>query len=117
MCQVAAPRRRPAKTIASTRCRWSAQPGWPDRVEGRERFVALAEAGRRATPLRFDACRDVVVHETGDPECLVVEYQLVGAVTTTGAPASAPVVAVLRVHDGQITSWREYHIIAALVRQ
>src|SRR5690348_3423571 len=62
-----------------------APPGWPDRVEGRQRFAALAEAGRRAMPLRFDHCHDVIVHETSDAAHIVVEYQLSGTLTTTGA--------------------------------
>jgi ketosteroid isomerase-like protein len=91
-------------------------PGWPSRIEGRERFVALAEAGRRAMPLRFDECRDVIVHETTTANVLV-EYQLGGTHTTTGRAVSTPVIAVLNVHDGQITRWREYHNLAALLQQ
>lgn len=94
-----------------------APPGWPSRVEGRQRFVALAEAGRHAMPLQFDHCHDVIVHETSDAANILVEYQLGGTLTTTGAPVVAPVIAVLRVHDGQITHWREYHNIAALLHQ
>jgi uncharacterized protein len=92
-------------------------PGWPSRIEGRQRFVALAVAGRQALPLRFDGCQNVVVHDTTDPGCIVVEYELVGTVPTTSSPVSAPVIAVFRVHDGRVTHWREYHNIAALSQQ
>jgi ketosteroid isomerase-like protein len=94
-----------------------APPGWSSRIEGRQQFAALAEAGRRAMPLRFDNCRDVVVHETANAANIVVEYQLGGTVTTTGAPVTAPAIALLEVHDGRITRWREYQNIAALLQQ
>ena len=94
-----------------------APPGWPSRVEGRERFVALAEVGRRTMPLRFDQCHDVIVHETADNADVIVEYQLGGTLTSTGAPVVAPVIAVLRIHNGLISHWREYHNIAALLHQ
>lgn len=92
-----------------------APTGWPTRVEGREQFVALSEAGRRATPLRFHACRDVIVHDTVDPTTVLVEYRLEGTVTTTGASVTAPVMALLHIHDGRIRQWREYQNVAALL--
>jgi ketosteroid isomerase-like protein len=94
-----------------------APPGWPSRIQGRQQFVALAEAGREAMPIRFEDCRNVVIHDTADPEGMVVEYELVGTVTTTSMPASAPVIAVFRVQDGRIAHWREYHNIVAMVQQ
>lgn len=48
-----------------------------------ERRNALAEAGREAMPIRFDDCRNVVIHDTVDPEGIVVQYELVGTITTT----------------------------------
>jgi ketosteroid isomerase-like protein len=92
-----------------------APPGWPNRVEGRAQFVALSEAGRAATPLRFHECRDVIVHDTADVETLLVEYRLGGTVTTTGASVVAPVIALLHLQDGRIRHWREYQNIAALL--
>jgi ketosteroid isomerase-like protein len=94
-----------------------APPGWPSRIEGRQQFVALAEAGREAMPIRFEDCRNVVIHDTADSEGMVVEYELVGTLTTTSMQASAPVIAVFRVQDGRIAHWREYHNIAAMVQQ
>lgn len=91
--------------------------GWPSRIEGRQPFVTLAEAGRAALPVRFDDCRNVMIHETADPEVIVVEYELAGTVTSTGRPAAAPFIAVLRVRDGRIAYWREYHNVAAMVQQ
>jgi ketosteroid isomerase-like protein len=48
------------------------------------------------------------VHDTADPEVIVVEYELGGTVLPTGARRSADFVGVLRVRDGLIRTWREY---------
>jgi ketosteroid isomerase-like protein len=91
-----------------------APPGRPRRFAGRDTFVAYAKAGRAGLPVRFEECRDVVVHETADPEVVVVEYVLAGTVTTTGRRAAAPFIGVLRVRDGRIVLWREYQDALAI---
>ncbi|GAB3968088.1 nuclear transport factor 2 family protein [Plantactinospora veratri] len=91
-----------------------AAPGRPSRIEGRREFLEFAAAGRAGLPLRIDDCRNVLIHETTDPEVIVVEYELAATVTTTGVSASAPFVAVLRVRDGRVAHWREYQNPAAL---
>lgn len=93
-----------------------APPGHPRRVEGRDAFMAVAEAGRAALPVRFEHCREVALHETADPEVIVVEYELGGTVTTTGTRASARFIGVLRVRDGKVLCWREYQDTAAIAR-
>lgn len=85
-----------------------APPGRPPRYQGRDRFLAFAAPERAALPVRFEDVRDVVVHDTADPEVIVVEYVLAGTITTTGRQAAAPFITVLRVRDGRITHWREY---------
>ena len=91
-----------------------AAPGRAKRIEGRDRFVAFARAGRAALPLRFDECRDVVIHETADPDVIVIEYVLVATSTVTGKQGSAAFIGVLRVRDGKITHWREYQDALAM---
>jgi ketosteroid isomerase-like protein len=91
-----------------------APPGRPRRFQGREEFLAFAKAGRAALPVRFEECRNVVIHETTDPEVIVVEYELVGTVTTTQHRASAAFIGVLRVRNGQIVHWREYQNVLAI---
>jgi uncharacterized protein len=93
-----------------------AAPGQPRRFEGRAEFVAYARAERAALPVRFEDCRDIAIHDTTDPEVIVVEYELTGTVTTTGRRASAPFIGVLRVRDGQVVGWREYQDKAAIAR-
>ena len=82
-------------------------PGVPARVQGHEaiRRHLTAVAGG---PVRIGEHRDVVVHETADPEVIIVEYEAHGTVVATGAPFEQPVIAVFRVRDGRIQSYRDY---------
>jgi ketosteroid isomerase-like protein len=93
-----------------------AAPGHPTRTEGKQRVLEYTQAGRAAFPVRFDDCRNVVVHETTDPEVIVVEYELVGTHTTTGITASAPFIGVLRTRDGKLAHWREYQHTLAIAQ-
>lgn len=82
-------------------------PGVPARVQGRaeiRRHLAEAAGGF----IRFHEYRDVVVHETTDPEVIIVEYEAHGTVIPTGAPFEQTVIAVLRVRDGLVLSYRDY---------
>lgn len=90
-----------------------APPGRPRRFRGRAEFEAH-HANRAALPVRFEEFRNVTVHETTDPEVIVVEYEMAGTVTTTGRSASAPFVLVLRVRDGRVLLWREYQNVLTI---
>jgi ketosteroid isomerase-like protein len=81
--------------------------GLPGRVEGRERIreFLTAQAGGL---VRFDEYRGVVIHETTDPEVVIVEYDVHGTVIPTGAPLHQTIIAVLRVRDGLVVSYRDY---------
>lgn len=82
-------------------------PGVPARVQGRaairRHLTAVADG-----LIRLDQHRDVVVHETADPEVVIVEYEARGTVVPTGAPFEQTVIAVFRVRDGRIVSYRDY---------
>ncbi|MEO6090495.1 MAG: nuclear transport factor 2 family protein [Umezawaea sp.] len=85
-----------------------AAPGRPKRFDGRDAFVAFAKAGREAMRVRIEECRDVVVHQTTDPDVIVVEYVLVGRSEITGKQGSTAFIGVLRARDDKISHWREY---------
>jgi hypothetical protein len=91
-----------------------ARPGHPRRVEGRDQVLALFGPQRAAFPVRFDEVRNTAIHDTADPEVIVVEYELAGTVLTTGHQAAAPFIGVLRVRNGKITLWREYQNTQAI---
>jgi uncharacterized protein len=64
--------------------------GGPARARGVERFAPV----------------DVLVHETADPEVVVVEFRYEGV--AHGRPFSVPCVFVVRVRDGVIVESRDY---------
>ncbi|GLY74041.1 nuclear transport factor 2 family protein [Actinoallomurus iriomotensis] len=68
----------------------------------RRHFAAGAGLGVTMT------VRDVVVHETGDPEVVIGEFAYEGTVTATGRRFTVPNVFVLRVRDGLIVESRDY---------
>lgn len=63
--------------------------GAPARTVGVERYEAVGQ-----------------VHETGDPEVVVHEFDYVG--TVSGQPFSVPCIFVCRVRDGMIVESRDY---------
>ena len=84
----------------------------PTRLHGREEvrthFAAAAQG-----PLSLQA-RNVVVHETADPEVIVAEYDYVGHVATTDTTFRVANIQVLRIRDGLIVESRDYHDHLAL---
>lgn len=56
----------------------------------------------------------MVVHDTADPEVIVVEYEITGTVATTNRAAEAGFVGVLCARNGQIVHWREYQNVVAM---
>lgn len=89
-----------------------APPGRPRRFDGRQEFLDATRESRESLPVRFDAMRDVTVHEAGDT--LVIEYELAGTVLPTGRQASARFITVARLRDGRVTLWREYQDVLAI---
>jgi len=87
---------------------WPYRPaGVPARLQGRTEIRRFLSAASRDF-IRFDEYRDVVVHETTDPEVVIVEYEANGTVVPTGAPFRQTVIAVFRVRDGEVLSYRDY---------
>ncbi|WP_329248380.1 nuclear transport factor 2 family protein [Actinoallomurus sp. NBC_01490] len=91
-----------------------APPGSPTRVEGREEWLRRTEPERANFPVRFEEVRNVVVHETADPEVIVVEYELAGVIPATGYRGSESFIGVLRVREGKVVHWREYQNTLAI---
>jgi len=78
----------------------------PTRLEGREALRAHFAAASRL-PLEMRA-RNIVVHETGDPEVVIGEFAYEGRVTTTGRSFRVGNIFVLRVRRGRIVESRDY---------
>jgi ketosteroid isomerase-like protein len=86
------------------------------RLEGRDairRHFAAAAAG----PLQLQT-RNMVVHETADPEVVVAEWDYEGRVTTTGRSFRVSNIQVSTVREGKIVASRDYHnhvVLAAVM--
>ncbi len=83
-------------------------PGRPARYQGREETRAGFRVAWGAAPVRVDEIRNVVAHETTDPEVIIAEQDLVATLTTTGRRFTSSFLLVMRVRDGLITHVRDY---------
>jgi hypothetical protein len=87
---------------------WPYRPeGVPGRLEGREQIREFMTTQAQGL-VRFEEYRNTVIHETADSEVVIVEYDAHGTVLATGAPLHQPIIAVLRVRDGLVVSYRDY---------
>jgi ketosteroid isomerase-like protein len=91
-----------------------APPGRPNRFEGKQQFLDFANPQRAAFPVRIDACRTIAIHETTDPNTIVVEYELTGTATPTNRQATAAFIGILTARDGKVARWREYQNTMAI---
>jgi ketosteroid isomerase-like protein len=78
----------------------------PTVLEGREAVRAYLRAAFRVFKFRLDITE---VHETTDPDELVVEYASEGHVETTGKPYANTYIGVYRFRDGLISRVREFY--------
>jgi len=83
-------------------------PGFPPRYTGREEVRAGYRAAWGASPVRVEEIRDVVVHETRDPEVIIAEHTVVASVAGGEGGVSVPGLLVLRVRDGLLVHVRDY---------
>jgi ketosteroid isomerase-like protein len=88
-----------------------AAPSAPS-LEGREAIHAHFCAAANG-PLELTA-RNVVVHETTDPEVIIAEFDYQGRITTVDRTFTVANIQVLQVRDGMIVATRDYHDHLAL---
>jgi ketosteroid isomerase-like protein len=87
---------------------WPYRPaGAPERLQGRTEIRTFLTGSAKAF-IRFDEYRNVVIHETVDPEVVIAEYEAHGTVIATGAAFQQTVIAVFRIRNGQVLSYRDY---------
>jgi ketosteroid isomerase-like protein len=80
---------------------------YPARTEiDRESLRARLRSG--AAVRRYERVSRVRIHETADPEVVIVEYDLHGRLTTTGEPFTLSFLMVMTVQDGLIVHTRDY---------
>jgi ketosteroid isomerase-like protein len=89
------------------------RPGLPSRLEGRDEIVGWIAAGWATGALKYERYRTRAIHDTGDPETIIVEQEALGTSPSTGEFA-LPNIVVLTVRDGRIVHLRDYvNILAA----
>ncbi|MFJ2020499.1 nuclear transport factor 2 family protein [Streptomyces nodosus] len=83
-----------------------APDGWPRRLEGKEAVAAYM----RHYPAHIDLhdFPDLRIHQTTDPQTIVVEMRGVGRLVESDAPFDMTYIAVVTVQEGHITSYRDY---------
>lgn len=83
-----------------------APDGWPRRLEGKEAIATYM----RHYPDHIDLhdFPDLRIHQTTDPQTIVVEMRGVGRLVESDAPFDMTYIAVVTVRDGHITSYRDY---------
>ncbi|NUR58897.1 MAG: SnoaL-like domain-containing protein [Catenulispora sp.] len=86
---------------------FTGRPGAPLRLEGREAIHQYAQ-NMMASPMRIEEFDVTALHETQDPEVVVVEMSTKGTVAANGRPFSAVSVQILRIRDGRITLFRAF---------
>jgi len=78
----------------------------PHRAEGREAVRAhFARSASGAIEMQTDNVR---IHETTDPEIIVIECDYRGRIVATGRTFEVPSVQILQVRDGLIVSSRDF---------
>ena len=89
------------------------RPGLPSLLEGRDEIVNWIAAGWEANLLKYERYRTLAIHDTNDPETIIVEQEALGTSASTGEFA-LPNIVVLTVRNGQISRLRDYvNILAA----
>jgi ketosteroid isomerase-like protein len=78
----------------------------PTRHEGRAQLAAHFAHGK-SLPLALQA-RNIVIHETADPEVVVAEFDYLARVTTTNRSVQISNAQVLRIRDGLIVQSHDY---------
>lgn len=90
-----------------------AYPGVRSRLEGRDEIVNWIAAGWKANPLKYERYRTLAIHDTDDPDTIIVEQEALGTSASTGEFA-LPNIVVLTVRAGEITRLRDYvNVLAA----
>jgi ketosteroid isomerase-like protein len=83
-----------------------APASYPRQVDGRDAIAAYL----RDYPdlLDVQAITDQTLHDTTDPDIVILEFEVAGAVVRTGQPYRMRYIAVVTARDGEIAHYRDY---------
>ena len=83
-----------------------ARPGMQTRIEGRTAVLTyLVSVGQG---ISVDSISHVVVHDTADPEVVIVEFEGHGHSLKTGEPYDQRYISVIRTRGGKIVHYKDY---------
>jgi ketosteroid isomerase-like protein len=83
-----------------------APDGWPRRLEGRPAIAAYMQ--HYPDHIDLHGFPDLRIHETTDPETIVVEMRGVGRLVEPDRPFDMTYIAVVTAHAGRFTLYRDY---------
>ncbi|HEY9327506.1 MAG TPA: nuclear transport factor 2 family protein [Streptomyces sp.] len=83
-------------------------PGFPPRFEGREAVRAGYRAAWGASSAKVQEVRRIAAHETDDPEVIIAEHVVVGALPPRATTFTVPGLLILHVRNGLIVRVRDY---------
>ncbi|HEX2816137.1 MAG TPA: nuclear transport factor 2 family protein [Phenylobacterium sp.] len=83
-----------------------ARPGMQTRIEGRTAVLTyLMTVGQG---ISIDSVSNVVVHDTTDPDVVIVEFDGHGRSLKTDEPYEQRYISVIRTRDGRIVHYKDY---------
>lgn len=83
-----------------------ARPGMQTRIEGR--IPVLTYLAGVVGGISVDRIDNVEVHETADPEVVIVEFEGHGTATRTGEPYEQRYISVIRARGGKMIHYKDY---------
>ena len=83
-----------------------ARPGMPTRVEGRA--AVLAHLVKVGGDVSVDSASNLVVHETTDPEVVILEFDGHGRSVKTGEAYEQRYISVIHARGGKIVHFKDY---------
>lgn len=83
-----------------------ARPGMQARIEGRPAVISYLVSV--AGGVSIDAIENVTVHETADPEVVIVEFEAVGRALKVDEPYLQRYISVIRARGGRMIHYKDY---------
>ncbi len=83
-----------------------ARPGMQTRIEGRTAVLTYLMSVSQG--ISVDTVDHVVVHDTADPDVVIVEFEGHGLATKTGEPYDQRYISVIRTRGGKIVHYKDY---------
>jgi ketosteroid isomerase-like protein len=79
--------------------------GWPRTIQGRADLIA--QFRRYCDNIELHSADKLIVHKTDDG-CVVIEYEVHGAVLATGVQYNNRFCSIIKIENRKIAHWRDY---------